>query len=199
MGGIRFSTRAMLIGFACVGVVLALLARPAAVTVSIATALWFLTILIAPLGIIFRTGATRAFWIGVAVFGWGQILSERMLGSAWRPLINQPVQFLHRLYFGSQPSGVQTLMFPPAPGVPASSPFAPSSPITVPQQVDPSAIPSDTLFGPTAVGAAADFQLRHGYFTEIGISLGMILVALVGGAAAIYFYRTQVPSDAKGK
>jgi hypothetical protein len=190
MKPIRFSTRAMLIAFACVGVALTALARPASVTVSIASALWFGTILVAPLGIIYRNGATRAFWVGVAVFGWGQILSERMLGSAWRPIINQPVQWLHRLYFGTQPAtGVQSPMFPPTPvglvpgqaGVPGAGSAAPTL---------------DGLFGPPGPSMMNEFQTRQGNFTEIGISFGMIVIALLGGVLAIYFYRTRERPDA---
>jgi hypothetical protein len=183
----------MLVAFACVGVVLAMLAKPTATTVSIASALWFLMILVAPLGIIFRSGASRAFWIGVAVFGWGQILSERMFGSAWRPLINQPVQFLHRLYFGSLPAGVQPSMFYASPVRPVPSPDHPTSPIYAPPPVATRGIPDQDLFGPSTTGAVAagDFQLRQGQFTEIGISLGMILIALLGGILAVYFFRTQ--------
>jgi hypothetical protein len=188
----------MLIGFACVAIVLASLARPTEAAQLTARAAWYLTIFVAPLGVVYRSGAARAFWVGVAAFGWGQIVLDKATAeTGLRAILNRPIQLLHQLFFGSQPvtyspaGAYRPPVAPYAPaqyGNPATATTTPPAPIPT-VALDPNGNPVFSVLGP------GEFETRRWQFTEIGISVAMILIAMLGGLLAVYFYRTQQRSE----
>jgi hypothetical protein len=168
----------MLIGFACVAVVLGSLARPTEAAQLTARAAWYLTLFAAPVGIVYRSGATRAFWVGVAAFGWGQALLERATEeTGLRAILNRPIQWLHQLYFGSSPA--------------AYSAAGPLTETPSPPRPVQSMLPGPNGSFVISTTGPGQFEMRHWQFIEIGASIGMILIVLMGGLLAVYFYRTQ--------
>jgi len=70
MSGLRFSITAMLAGVAVICVGLAALNAPSPSMASALTMATTFALLFAILATIYRNGETRAFWLGVSLFGW---------------------------------------------------------------------------------------------------------------------------------
>jgi hypothetical protein len=156
---VRFSTRAMLIGFACVAIVLASLARPTEVTAWLATRGYYLAILAGPLGVIYRAGEARAFWIGFSIIGWGQIVLAHWIGTSWPRLFDVAARGLHQLYFSAPPMTLDL-----------GAQWQSSGPFLTPNQL-------------------VDSE-EFNQFLEITSASGATLLSLLGGALAVYLYRT---------
>jgi hypothetical protein len=67
----RISIAALLAGMVPIAVGLAALANPTALWEGVVFALTLLTLFTAIVGVLYRRGAGRAFWVGFALFGWG--------------------------------------------------------------------------------------------------------------------------------
>lgn len=160
MRHLRFSTRAMLIAFACVAIVLAFLARPSEVTAWLATRGYYLAILAGLLGIIYRAGKARAFWIGFTIVGWGQIVLAHWIGASWPRLFDVPARGLHQLYFGAPPLTLDL-----------GAQWQSSGPFLTPNQL----VHSE----------------EFNKFLDITAAAGAMLLSLLGGALAVYLYRTR--------
>jgi hypothetical protein len=163
----RFSTRSMLVTVAAACVVLTALALPTEITAWLASRSYYLAILAAPLGIIFRRGTTRAFWIGFVLFAWGQVALEVTVLAARGGLFDAPAESLSKVFLGNPPPQVPT------------TPIVPSLSTGAPPPIPPPAT------GPE------EFQIRQWQFIQIGTSVVAMIVDLCGGVLAVYLCRTR--------
>lgn len=159
----RFSLKWMLAGVAAValGTVALLYASPLTYAITLGFAL--LLLLSAPLGVIYRTGARRAFWVGFTVFGWCYLLALIAGAST------------SRTSFRGLPShALQEYVY-----------------ARVPMRID-SEEASPPVLNVRPVGRLFTFTLpSEVHFRRVFHSLFIILWAVLGGLIARCFYATR--------
>jgi hypothetical protein len=111
----RFSVRALLIAVAVIGLALAALLFASPLIVAAGNTLICGLLLTSLLAAGYRTGPSRAFWLGFALFGWSYFLYT--LESRSHPLVTQPLLTeAWRLVVRSEPippSALPPAMLPP--------------------------------------------------------------------------------------
>jgi hypothetical protein len=172
------------------------------------------------LGVVFRRGPTRAFWIGFMVFGWGSlailfgtffsISSPNSHGSA---VLDGPLNALYGVIhnprdwdLNNRPITVEPYVEPPeeppAPVTWRDSTVMPSlpaitapSPSPMPAPAEPSpmpapAIPAPSLPAPPTFAPLAVAPLAPEYFKMTGSLLFVMLMAVIGGFLACALHAT---------
>lgn len=193
--------RSLLLAVAVLGVFLAALAKPSQVTAHITNCVLYLSILAALPGIVYRRGAVRAFWIGVALFGWGQLVLERVTmmggrGSVYTP----PLLFMYGLFFGPDPPPPYATYFPPASS--STYPVPGSIGIVQPDQSGDvlTVSPAPAPYGPSVTSGYTGYTVmampappgpRQDNFLSVGTAMLTTILTCLGGLLSDYLYRTQ--------
>ena len=164
MSGLRFSIAHLLAAVALIGVGLVALNAPNPVTAGLLTLATIGALLTAVLGVIYRTGEARAFWLGVVVFGgaYFAIAFSSALPAAelW---LREPLKAVRRAFWTTSVPAGQT---------------------TLPQG-------KDSAYDEAAHGWLT-WPAWDGGFGATAHCFANWLWALMGGAMALWFYVTSL-------
>lgn len=180
------------------------------------TALWcsavaiaVVTVLFAAvLGVVYRRGADRAFWVGFAVFGWGYLMlnygpilpiySPEPDGGGFTmtsAVSSGPIVNLYQLLHGELPQGgLRGMGGMGIFSVPSEEPAGEKeNPFVDPKEVIPGVPPAGLVVNPPAATGdpAADDLVSFGHFNIIANLLASMIFALLGGILAKWFHATQ--------
>lgn len=170
-GSWQFSVFALLMVVAFVSVACAALVYASLWWASICLTGAVIVHLVAVLGLVYRCGPARAFWLGFAVLGWGYLLL------AFAPGLDRHIG--HRLVT----TKLLALLQPKLQRTPIQGNASYLA-------LDPGA---NVLVITTETGRYYHPAPQWGHFQQAGHSLTAILIGVLGGLLARYFYNTREP------
>ena len=178
MKGFRFSLWSMFLGVAAVAIVCAALVKPTTAWAMAfqATALGVLTFALLA-ALVYERSAARAFWIGLAVVGWGNLGLQRFQLSE----IRLTHEISERLMDAIHPYP------PPSASTPAPDAYPPPADPAV-EQPPAGGYPSFNPYGSAPDPATQRINQARGEFSVIVVWIWPLLLAYVGGVVAQQLY-----------
>ena len=171
---LQFSLRSLLVATVLIALGCAALLNATPVCASLVLSATLGVLVVAILGSIYRTGRTRAFWLGMAIVGWAYLWLARQPDDSLRPLSDPRARFLEQgplvttLLLQQAYIDVLRLLRPPPP----PSEFVIEGSYAM-VRVAPQSYPTQTDF------------------ITVGHSLWALLLGFLGGLLARWFYATR--------